>query len=254
MPCSCTAPCVEVEGVDTCTACGLERGVRLYEVRGEAIAQSDRAEPSAEPRRLAAFRRYVGTLALNESVAVDAVAVFELHVLSRGLVFRGLRNAAARLACVVSASAATCSSAVKESVVRADAAECARYGYKRLRRATDRALDRILGSRACFVGVGGFGVHVDAYQRAVLRLGAPPRLVRVCARVDAACFTPAERARYRDGTLAACVLLAVATERGDRDGQRKLGVGVRTAARVRETIEARAASNKVLNRALFAAA
>ena len=204
-------------------------------------------------RRLVAYRQYVGTLELHEAVAAEAVRVFEERVLRLATVMRGLRAAAVRLACVVVASAALCSAAVKDSVVRADEAACAQYGYGRLRGAVDRALDSLLGARSCFVGTGDFGVQVDAYQRAVARLGAAPKYVRVCTRVDAACFTPSERARFRDGSLAASVLLAVATTRCNRVARARLGVNVATASRVRATIEARAVTNRALSRALSAA-
>ena len=261
MPCACTAPSVEIEGAETCTACGLQRG-SFFECQSEPSDRSkDRLDSRSVPygRRLAGFRQYVGTLALNETVAADAVRVFEERVLKRtgsgsgGLVVRGLRNAAVRLACVVAASAALCSAAVKDSVVRADEAACSRYGYGRLRGAMDRALDALFGARSCFMGTGDFGVQVDAYQRAVAKLGAAPKFVRVCTRVDAACFTPGERARFKDGSLAASVLLAVTTTRCNRDDRAKLGVNVLTASRVRATIEARAATNRALSRALSAA-
>lgn len=246
---------MEIEGAETCTACGLQRG-SFFECQSEP-SDRHRLDSRSVPygRRLAGFRQYVGTLALNETVAADAVRVFEERVLKRagGLVVRGLRNAAVRLACVVAASAALCSAAVKDSVVRADEAACSRYGYGRLRGAMDRALDALFGARSCFMGTGDFGVQVDAYQRAVAKLGAAPKFVRVCTRVDAACFTPGERARFKDGSLAASVLLAVTTTRCNRDDRAKLGVNVLTASRVRATIEARAATNRALSRALSAA-
>lgn len=273
MPCSCAAPTVEIEGAETCTSCGLERARTFCDAtvpiaangtnganaangasgaKNRALAEAEKA-PVPYKRRLVAYRQYVGTLALHEAVAADAVRVFEERVLRRASVMRGLRAAAVRLACVVVASAALCSAAVKDSVVRSDEAACAQYGYQRLRGAVDRALDSLLGARSCFVGTGDFGVQVDAYQRAVARLGAAPKYVRVCTRVDAACFTPSERARFRDGSLAASVLLAVATTRCNRAARATLGVNVLTASRVRATIEARATTNRALSRALSAA-
>ncbi|NDC43444.1 MAG: hypothetical protein EBZ77_18170, partial [Chitinophagia bacterium] len=193
-------------------------------------------------RRVEDYRRYVGSLALNESVASDAVRLYARLVVSRGLVFRGLRNVAVRLACVAAALDKT-SAAVKHAAVVADTAECARYGYARLRRALDRALDSVLGTRACFVGASTFGVDVGGYQRAVAKLGCAHTLVRACARVDAECFTPSERARYKDENLQKAVLLSVAKGPYDTVGRARLGLNQRTASRVRRLIVERSSGS-----------
>jgi hypothetical protein len=195
-------------------------------------------------RRVEDYRRYIGSLALNESVASDAVRLYARLVVSRGLVFRGLRNVAVRLACVAAALDTT-TPAVKHSAVVADTAECARYGYARLRRALDRALDSVLGTRACFVGASTFGVDVGGYQRAVAKLGCAHTLVRACARVDAECFTPSERARYKDENLQKAVLLSVAKGPYDTVGRARLGLNQRTASRVRRLVVERSSRTVV---------
>ena len=245
MPCACDAPCVEIDGAETCTRCGLERArffgsERRVDPTGLIERRVDQPKSGADDgnRRVEAYRRYVGSLAINESVADDAVRLYARLVVSRGLVFRGIRNAAARLACVAAALDTT-SAAVKHAAVVADTAECARYGYARLRRALDRALDAVLGTRACFVGASTFGVDVGGYQRAVATLGCEQRLVRACARVDAECFTPSERARYKDENLQKAVLLSVARGPYDTVGRARLGLNARTASRVRTLIERR---------------
>ena len=250
MPCVCDAPCVEIEGAETCTACGLERARATADYTNSAF---DENEASYKSRRMEAYRRYVGALEINESVADEAARLYDRLVVSRRLVFRGLRNAAVRIACVAAASDCT-SSSVKHASVVADTAECARYGYARLRRALDRALDALLGARACFVGASCFGVEVEVYQRAIAKLGCAQRLVRVCTRVDAACFTPSERSRYKHGNLPMAVVLAVATGQHEAASRARLGVSALTASRVRGVIERRAATNEALSRALLAAA
>jgi hypothetical protein len=254
MPCVCDAPCVEVDGAETCTLCGLERA-RWFGIptnnddennnneNNKNENKNDNGENNKENkkksgRRVAEYRRYVGSLAINETVAGEAVGLYERLVVARGLVFRGLRNVAVRLACVAAALDTT-SSSVKHTAVVADTAECARYGYARLRRALDRALDAVLGPRACFVGASEFDVDVGAYQRAVAQLGCAHTLVRACTRLDAECFTPSERARYKDTNLQKAVLLSVATGPYDTVGRARLGLNARTATTVRRLIDRR---------------
>lgn len=249
MPCVCDAPCVEVDGAETCTLCGLERArwfgpipMTTNDETNDNNNDNNKSNKNEENkysgRRVAEYRRYVGSLAINETVAGNAVGLYERLVVARGLVFRGLRNAAVRLACVAAALDTT-SSSVKHTAVVADTAECARYGYARLRRALDRALDAVLGPRACFVGASKFGVDVSGYQRAVAQLGCAHTLVRACTRLDAECFTPSERARYKDANLQKAVLLSVATGPYDTVGRARLGLNARTASTVRRLIERR---------------
>ena len=251
MPCVCDAPCVEVDGAETCTLCGLERA-RWFGIPTNNDDENNKNDDDKENkndngenknkkksgRRVAEYRRYVGSLAINETVAGEAVGLYERLVVARGLVFRGLRNVAVRLACVAAALDTT-SSSVKHTAVVADTAECARYGYARLRRALDRALDAVLGPRACFVGASKFDVDVGAYQRAVAQLGCAHTLVRACTRLDAECFTPSERARYKDTNLQKAVLLSVATGPYDTVGRARLGLNARTATTVRRLIDRR---------------
>jgi hypothetical protein len=245
MPCVCDAPCVEVDGAETCTLCGLERarwfGIPTNNNNNENKnddGENNKENKKKSGRRVAEYRRYVGSLAINETVAGEAVGLSERLVVARGLVFRGLRNVAVRLACVAAALDTT-SSSVKHTAVVADTAECARYGYARLRRALDRALDAVLGPRACFVGASKFDVDVGAYQRAVAQLGCEHTLVRACTRLDAECFTPSERARYKDTNLQKAVLLSVATGPYDTVGRARLGLNARTATTVRRLIDRR---------------
>ena len=255
MPCVCDAPCVEVDGAETCTLCGLERA-RWFGIptnnddennKNENKNDNDNNKENKKKsgRRVAEYRRYVGSLAINETVAGEAVGLYERLVVARGLVFRGLRNVAVRLACVAAALDTT-SSSVKHTAVVADTAECARYGYARLRRALDRALDAVLGPRACFVGASKFDVDVGAYQRAVAQLGCAHTLVRACTRLDAECFTPSERARYKDTNLQKAVLLSVATGPYDTVGRARLGLNARTATTVRRLIDRRSSAEQDL--------